>query len=253
MVNNKPKQLVYLISTELKALEEISKMCGEKKSKKDDKTVSTPLITITDLQKLKLFEVIIRRVRLAPFKTKLTPNFKMNWGKSYPTVSINDVPSREIGEVKTFDVRKFVDEKVKKNKDNLLDFASGPTLPFFGGMPSSNPFMEPGPMHEPKDSLFDNNKSFDVDDIVKKIDEKIAQLEKEEQEEKMKEANVLPEKQPEINLNTIVNSPKVQEKNVENLNEIINNSQKNSDHKVDDNEKKVLIDDDDEFFDDFFE
>ena len=246
--------LVYLISTELKALEEISKMCGEKKSKKDDKTVSTPLITITDLQKLKLFEVIIRRVRLAPFKTKLTPNFKMNWGKSYPTVSINDVPPREISEVKTFDVRKFVDEKVKKNKDNLLDFAGGPTLPFFGGMPSSNPFMEPGPMHEPKDSIFDNNKSFDVDDIVKKIDEKIAQLEKEEQEEKMKEANVLPEKQPEINLNTIVNSPKVQEENVENLNEIINNSQKNSDHKVDDKEKKVLIDDDDEeFFDDFFE
>ena len=244
--------LVYLISTELKALEEISKMCGEKKSKKDDKTVSTPLITITDLQKLKLFEVIIRRVRLAPFKTKLTPNFKMNWGKSYPTVSINDVPPREISEVKTFDVRKFVDEKVKKNKDNLLDFAGGPTLPFFGGMPSSNPFMEPGPMHEPKDSIFDNNKSFDVDDIVKKIDEKIAQLEKEEQEEKMKEANVLPEKQPEINLNTIVNSPKVQEENVENLNEIINNSQKNSDHKVDDKEKKVLIDDD-EFFDDFFE
>ena len=66
-------------------------------------------------------------------------------------------------------------------------------------------------------------------------------------------SEVLPEKQPEINLNTIVNSPKVQEKNVENLNEIINNSQKNSDHKVDDNEKKVLIDDDDEFFDDFFE
>lgn len=42
--------MIYLISTELKALEEISKMCGEKKSKKDDKTSSTPLITISDLQ-----------------------------------------------------------------------------------------------------------------------------------------------------------------------------------------------------------
>ena len=37
--------IIYLITTELKALEEISKMCGEVKSKKDDKTASTPLVT----------------------------------------------------------------------------------------------------------------------------------------------------------------------------------------------------------------
>ena len=30
--------IIYLISSEIGALEEISKMCGEKKSKKDDKT-----------------------------------------------------------------------------------------------------------------------------------------------------------------------------------------------------------------------
>ena len=51
--------LVYLISTELAALEEISKMCGEVKSKEKDKTASTPLVTVSDLQKLKLFEAII--------------------------------------------------------------------------------------------------------------------------------------------------------------------------------------------------
>ena len=62
--------LIYLITTELKALEEISKMCGEVKSKKDDKTASTPLVTVSDLQKMKQFEVIIMRLRLNPFKTK---------------------------------------------------------------------------------------------------------------------------------------------------------------------------------------
>ena len=41
--------IIYLITTELKALEEISKMCGEVKSKKDDKTASTPLVTVSDL------------------------------------------------------------------------------------------------------------------------------------------------------------------------------------------------------------
>ena len=53
--------IIYLITTELAALEEISKLCGEVKSKDKDKTASTPLITVSDLQKLKLFEVIILR------------------------------------------------------------------------------------------------------------------------------------------------------------------------------------------------
>lgn len=232
--------LVYLISTELKALEEISKMCGEVKSKKDDKTVSTPLITISDLQKLSLFEVIIRRVRLAPFKTKLTPNYMMNWGKKYPNANINDVPEREKHEVEVFDVRKFVDEKVKKNKDNLLDFG-GPTgaLPFFQNMPSSNPFMSPFDM--PKQTKPSNNEiigkedNFDVDDIIKKIDAKIAQLEKEEKEGKQEN---------DLNMNTVINSPKVQEENNNNLDKMVNNKPE---------EKKQVNKEDDEFFDDFFD
>ena len=219
--------LIYLLSTELKALEEISKMCGEVKSKKDDKTVSTPLITISDLQKLSQFEIIIRRVRLAPFKTKLTPEYKMNWGKTYPKVSINDVPARERQEVKTFDVRKFVDEKVKNNKDNLLGFSQGPAmgLPFFQNMPTSNPFM-PSSMNMNKPSpLFEESKddSFDVDDIVKKIDAKIAQLEKEEEEAKAKEQDA------EISMNQVINSPKMQVENNNNLQEIINKKKVNLD------------------------
>ena len=236
--------LVYLLSTELKALEEISKMCGEVKSKKDDKTVSTPLVTISDLQKLSKFEIIVRRVRLAPFKTKLTPNFKMNWGKNYPKVSINDVPPRERHEVETFDVRKFVDEKVKKNKDNLLDFSSGMgQLPFFGNMPTSNPFMQmdkpkPSPMPFTKD---DNSEPFDVDDIVKRIDEKIAQLEKEEEEAKLKEQQEKEQVKDNLNMQNVIASEKVQQENNNNLNEISKNK------------KRLEIDDDDDFFDDFFD
>ena len=212
--------LVYLMSTELKALEEISKMCGEVKSKKDDKTVSTPLITISDLQKLSQFEIIIRRVRLAPFKTKLTPEYKMNWGVTFPKVSINDVPARERQEVKTFDVRKFVDEKVKKNKDNLLDFSGGSPmgLPFFQNMPSSNPFMDmpTKPTIPTIPSAPKEEDTFDVDDIVKKIDAKIAQLEKEEEEAKLKE------QQETISKNDIINSPKAQMENNDNLQNMLN-------------------------------
>ena len=236
--------LVYLMSTELKALEEISKMCGEVKSKKDDKTVSTPLVTISDLQKLSKFEIIVRRVRLAPFKTKLTPDFKMNWGRSFPKVSINDVPPRERHEVETFDVRKFVDEKVKKNKDNLLDFSNGiGSLPFFGNMPTANPFMPQGNQTKSNPLPFVKNndvESFDVDDIVKKIDEKIAQLEKEEEEAKIKEQQESNISKDSLNMQNVIASEKIQQENNDKLNEMIKDK------------KRIDIDDDD-FFDDFFD
>ena len=223
--------LVYLLSTEYKALEEISKMCGDVKVKdEDDKSASKPLVSITDLQKLKQFEVIIRRVRLAPFKTKLTPNFKINWGRKYPVVSINDVPAREIKELKTFNVKEFVDEKLKKNKDNILDFAggSGGALPFFGGglsgsnpfggdsLPTTNPFMG-GISSSPLNSMSED-KSFDVDDIVKKIDAKIAELEKEEELNNQNNSN------NNDNMSSIINDTRKQEENNNNLEKIINES-----------------------------
>ena len=93
--------MVYLISTELAALEEISKMCGEVKSSDKDKTASTPLVTVTDLQKLKLFEAIIIRWRLSPFRTKFTPHFEMDWG--YKVIPA-DFPERVEKQIQLFDI-----------------------------------------------------------------------------------------------------------------------------------------------------
>ena len=73
--------ILYLISSELQALEELSKLCGEVKSKEKDKTASTPLVTVSDLQRLQQYETISLRLRKMPFKTKLVPNWKMDWGK----------------------------------------------------------------------------------------------------------------------------------------------------------------------------
>ncbi|MFR5746411.1 MAG: type IV secretory system conjugative DNA transfer family protein [Romboutsia timonensis] len=60
--------LLYLISSEIAALEEISKMCGEVMSKEKDKTASTPLVTVSDLQRLSQFEIIVLRRRMFPYK-----------------------------------------------------------------------------------------------------------------------------------------------------------------------------------------
>lgn len=132
--------IVYLITTELKALEEISKMCGEVKSKKDDKTASTPLVTVSDLQRMKQFEVIILRMRKQPFKTKFTPFFKLDWGTKYPPAKY---PVRKKQELKTFDIKEFVKNQKKKKLLEMMNSADqqdkeNASLPKLPGMFRNN-------------------------------------------------------------------------------------------------------------------
>ncbi len=213
--------LVYLITTELKALEEISKLCGEVKSKKDDKTASTPLVTVSDLQKLKKFECIILRLRMNPFKTKLTPNFDINWGgRIYDNIGFIQ---REKKTIHTFDIREFVKEN-KKNK--IMDMLDNPSMGY--GMP---PMM---PSFEKNNEMKRPPQPFDVDDLVKKIDAKIAELEKEEQMEKEKAKE---------NKN---------EKIEESTDDVKDNTIKKELPKEEKKEEKYQVTDD-QFFDDFFD
>ena len=165
---------IYLISSEIAALEEISKMCGEVKSKKDDKTASTPLITVSDLQRLPMYTMIILRTREMPFKTKMTPAWKMDkenmWGKTYEKAAY---PEREKQKVPTFNIKEFVDAKREAKINELLGDTpnKAPNIPpMFPGM-SGMPGMPSGG-------------GLNVDELVKKIDAKIAELEEEERLEK---------------------------------------------------------------------
>ena len=241
--------IIYLISTELAALEEISKLCGEVKSKKDDKTASTPLVTVSDLQRMKQFETIILRMRKQPFKTKMTPDFKIDWGKKYPDAKY---PTRKKKDVQTFDIKEFVKAEKKKKLLEMMNSAESnmdgglgmsPNMPGFPGFGpprpsvSGNPFQQA--IEQPQNSKTNESSDkkstdFNVDELVKKIDAKIAELEEEErrnkkeQEEKKQSAKleVIGDKESEI-----VHKDKVVEKNLD----------------LDDD------DDDDEFFDDFFD
>ena len=125
--------IIYLISSELTALEEISKMCGELKSKEKDKTDSRPLVTVSDLQRLPQWTMIVLRIRNMPFKTVMTPDFKMNnnnmWDRKLDTA---EYPEREKQSVGLFDIKDFVQKAhEKKMKDLLGDNAeSGGANPF---------------------------------------------------------------------------------------------------------------------------
>ena len=217
--------ILYLISSELQALEELSKMCGEVKSKEKEKTSSTPLVTVSDLQRMSQGEVIWLRLRMMPFKTKLTYDWQMKasgaWGKEYSKAGY---PTRVKKEVQLFNIRDFVKEKKKERMEEMMgSSATGPKIPGMGANPFGgglggnplgslggvNPFGGSSPLdissfgNKNLDSLIGNKSdsssdSFNADELIKRIDAKIAELEKEEQAEK--EAQELEKKNKDKNI-----------------------------------------------------
>ena len=169
---------VYIMSTELAALEEISKLLGDQKPAKAEKDKPAPpirpLFTVSDLQALKEGEVIINRFRSMPFKTKLVYDYKIDWGKKYEQMSYTERPRKE---VKVFDLKGFV-TKLKESQGETT--GPGPM-----GMPGMvNPYMPAG--MAPGGSRSAGVMPTSLDDYVKRLDEKIAELEREEAEEKAK-------------------------------------------------------------------
>lgn len=225
--------LIYLISTELKALEEISKMCGEVKSKEKDKTASTPLVTVSDLQKLKLFQAIIIRWRKNPFKTDLAPDFKIDWGIERKDAVL---PTREKTQIELFDVKKFVSEKKKEEAMNNPGMMGGMDNPFMGGggfnpFMGANPFMGPRPNSSPMTSnqapapnpFMGGGEvtSKDIDDMVKEIEKKLQALDEEEKKE-----NELKKQSENITEDKPVIKPIVEKKPSEDIEEIIKKLEK---------------------------
>ena len=169
--------LIYLISTEMAALEEISKMCGEVKvTDEKDKNATRPLISITDLQKMKLFEAIIIRLRMSPFKTKLEPDFKMNWGIERVE---EPYPNRNQRRVEIFDLKKFVTDEKSKKMASMADNPFNNVNPFM-------PKQEMNPFGGFSSSPYKNNNfgNMDIDALMKDLDNKFKELDKKEAEQK---------------------------------------------------------------------
>lgn len=277
--------LIYLISTELKALEEISKMCGEVKSKEKDKTASTPLVTVSDLQKLKLFQAIIIRWRKNPFKTDLAPDFKIDWGIERKDAVL---PTREKTQIELFDVKKFVSEKKKEEAMNNPGMMGGMDNPFMGGggfnpFMGANPFMGPRPNSSPMASnqapahnpFMGGGEvtSKDIDDMVKEIEKKLQALDEEEKKEnelKMQSENItedkpvikpIVEKEPSEDIDEIIKKlekTEVPENNDEPdgfTQEINLKDEPNTMLNVDKDSEVInnSVSDDDDYLDDFFD
>lgn len=201
--------LIYLLTGELSALEEISKLCGDKLVRvgKDKKEETRPLVTVSELQRMKDNEFILIKQRCAPFKGKLKKDYETDFGfgKGVDHYGKNVVyPQREMTPIKTFDIKEFVRKKKQEALENIGNDSSsnGGRSPFptFPGIPGG-----------PKD--LSSASDFDIDKMIKEIDAEIARLEAEEKKEAEKKDN---DKKVET-----LQTPKVEEKEEEKLDNIL--------------------------------
>ena len=262
---------IYLISTELAALEEISKLCGEIKVKTGkgdkEKEETRPLVTVSDLQKMPFGEIILLRQRLNPFKTKLRFDHEMDWPPLFKTLSSKDAeyPQREKEEIHIFDLKSFVNKKKEEKMQELIN----------SSMNKSNSSLMPnipGMMTRPK-----SQRAFNVDELVKRIDKRLAEIEEEEKKEKSKlniQSKVMMNNQPQEKIKPITKPNSFSTKNKSNKQSISTKEQPKikpatpiHEHKIN---KKELVNNitnkvnqgtkpvnqghisDDQFFDDFF-
>ena len=273
---------IYLLTGELSALEEISKLCGDKivRVGKDKKEETRPLVTISELQRMKPDEYILVRHRCPPYKGKLKMDYNTDFGfgvgASLYGVDV-EYPERTMDEVKTFSVKDYVKKKKSETMNN--GFNGMPPyggMPNFGGMP--NPYQtQPTP---PRDNMFNNSQ--DIDELIKNIDKQIAAIEEEERREREKKQET-PASVEEKPAETIVEKPveeivsepekpaeiepKVEDlaykpvekvtENEPNVSEIIPSNDVNFDtFEVKEKEEKIPVNDEsdyDDFFDDFFD
>ncbi len=68
--------IIYLYANDLFTLEEISKFCGNESDKK-------PLVSPEELKTLEQFEAIFLIPRIMPFKTKLVPDYRIDWNINF--------------------------------------------------------------------------------------------------------------------------------------------------------------------------
>ncbi len=89
--------IIYLLANDTETLENISKLCGTQQTERG----SEPLISVEDLKLLNNFEAVILIPRIYPIKTKLLPDYKIDWKFSDEKVAIKERKSEEI---KTFNI-----------------------------------------------------------------------------------------------------------------------------------------------------
>ena len=159
---------IFLTSRELDLLRELSELCGEKANR-------TPNISVYDLQHLdkESNEAIVLCGRMKPAYVKLLDIDRYD-GKNIEVLKI-DTPSRQNREKASFELSQSIRQRLSPVSE--------------GRGSGENPFNRPVKPSIPNSCENDKKEEssepiLDIDELVKRIDTKIAQLEEEEVKER---------------------------------------------------------------------
>ena len=89
--------IIYLLANDIYTLEEISNFCGNQLV--GEKII--PLITPEELKTMEIFNAIVIMPRMMPYKTKLLPDYQIDWGykdelATFPKRKLNNTKNYEI-------------------------------------------------------------------------------------------------------------------------------------------------------------
>lgn len=85
---------IYLLANDLYTLEEVSKLCGN--------TNKGPLISIEELKTIDFFNEVILVPRMMPIKTKVLPDYEINWNIKKESL---ELPKLEKNDIKLFNIK----------------------------------------------------------------------------------------------------------------------------------------------------
>ena len=134
MILNSFSNILYLLTNDHETASMISKLCGEREE-------NQPLISVEELLRLNYWETVILKMRSYPIKTKLIPNYQIEWDNNFEKAELK---ARNLNDYQRFNFKKLVQEYA----DSLLGYKKGDPV--------------------------------NVDELVAKIDQKIEELEAEE-------------------------------------------------------------------------
>ena len=89
--------IIYLLANDLYTLEEISNLCGNSNK--------GPLISPLELKTIDFFNEIILMPRMYPIKTKVLPDYEIDWNFDNSKLKLNVLKKNQIN---LFDIEKFL-------------------------------------------------------------------------------------------------------------------------------------------------
>ena len=84
--------IIFLLANDTETLEDISKLCGNQQTENG----IVPLISVEDLKLLNYFEAVIIIPRIYPIKSKLLPDYQIDWNFSNESVELEELENKEI-------------------------------------------------------------------------------------------------------------------------------------------------------------